>query len=135
MIGLDTNILVRYLVNDDATQYEQATAVIDQAAADQEPCFISIATLLETLWVLRGTYKVSRADILRTVSALIASDLIVLMDEELVAAAVDISRTHNCDLPDALIAEMGRHAGCRHTLTFDKKASSIPGMCLVEPVR
>ena len=128
MIGIDTNVLVRYLTNDDEDQGRRARAAIDGFTPD-EPGFVSLVTLVETLWLLRSTFKVSREDLLRTVTALVASDRIHLQDEPAVDAAIALARQANCDLPDALVATLG--SACHHTWTFDRRAARLPGMKLL----
>ena len=125
MIGVDTNILVRYLIRDDEDQYEQARAAM-AALTPEQPGFVSLVSLLETVWLLRRTYKIPRHEVLSTVAALAAADAIRLQEQEAVEAAVALARRESCDLPDALVAVFG--AACDYTLTFDKAAARLPGM-------
>ena len=130
MIGLDTNMLVRYLVRDDPDQSEQAQTAFARFTPDC-PGYVSLVTLLETVWLLRRTYKVPSDDILGTVTALVASDAIRLQEEPTVTQAISLARQHACDLPDALVAVFG--AACSETLTFDRHAAQLPGMTLIPP--
>ncbi|MCL2737079.1 MAG: type II toxin-antitoxin system VapC family toxin [Propionibacteriaceae bacterium] len=130
MIGVDATVLVRYLVRDDEEQTARAKSVMEGFTVD-EPGFIPMVVLLETAWLLRRTYKVPREDVLATVEALVASDLIHVQDESVVAEALATARMHGCDLPDALLVAQARHAGCARTVTFDRRAVGLPGMEVV----
>jgi len=127
MIGVDTNIVVRYLMADDEVQSPRAKTIMD-GFTEEDPGFISLVTLLETVWVLKRRYKVAQEDTLRTLTALMASPVLRIQEESAVDEALEISRRENCDFPDALVAVLGTRAGCSRTLTFDRKAATIPGM-------
>jgi len=130
MIGVDTNVLMRYLLRDDEQQSQQAKVILD-GFTQQQPGFISITTLLEVMWLLRQTYKRSRDDVLQIVHALLVSPSIQIQAESAVDEAIEIAQQGNFDLPDVLVSIFGRDAGCNYTLTFDRKAADIPGMRLV----
>jgi len=124
MIGLDSNVLVRYLAKDDPDQLRQAEHLIDGHLKRGEDLFVSIVTLIETLWTLRSRYHVRQAALCDVVDALVNTVGIQLADADCVTHAVSLARTTGCDFPDALIAELGRRAGCAHTATFDSAAAS-----------
>jgi len=128
MIGIDTNILVRYLVEDDEEQANHARTVVANFTPEK-PGFISLVTLLETVWLLRRTYKVPRNDVLRTLAALLASQAIRIQEQVAVDRAITLAQQENCDLPDALVSVFGSE--CIYTLTFDHKAATLPGMKLL----
>ena len=130
MIGVDTNVLMRYLLRDDKQQSQQAKAIMD-GFTQQQPGFISITTLLEAMWLLRQTYKMPREDVLQIAHALVVSTSIHIQAESTVDEAIEIAQRGNFDLPDVLVSIFGRDAGCSHTLTFDRKAAMIPGMMLI----
>ncbi|MDR2973144.1 MAG: type II toxin-antitoxin system VapC family toxin [Propionibacteriaceae bacterium] len=132
MIGLDTNVLVRYLVEDDKDQSQRARAIVAQLTAE-EPGFISLVTLLETIWLLQRSYKVDRLAIRRAMSTLVASPALVIHENAAVEEALAMAEAHDHDLPDALLAVLGRRAGCAETMTFDRRAARLPGMTLVPP--
>ncbi|MGR6967835.1 PIN domain-containing protein [Geodermatophilus sp. URMC 61] len=126
MIGLDTDVLVRYITQDDPEQSAQANAVVD-ALDEEEPGFVSIVTFVELYWVLTSAYGVERREaavILRTLSE--AQEL-VLESPEAVRRALG-SVDDDADLADAVIAELGVMAGCRTTVTLDRRAGRLPGM-------
>lgn len=131
MIGLDTNVLVRYLTRDDEAQFAAATAAINAATAAGDQTYVCLAVLLETVWVLDRAYGIDRAGIARTLQGLLESADTVLESEPLVEAALDAFQTGRADFADYVIALGNLAAGCRHTLTFDERAVKSPGFSLV----
>jgi len=129
MIGIDTNVLLRYLTNDDPVQSPRARTLLTGCTADA-PAFISTVTLVETVWTLSTPrYGYARAAILDVVGALASVETVHLQDSDAVLNALATSRLTGCDFPDALIAEFGSQAGCDSTATFDTKAvAAIPSM-------
>ncbi|MDR0415832.1 MAG: type II toxin-antitoxin system VapC family toxin [Propionibacteriaceae bacterium] len=132
MIGLDTNVLLRYLAADDPVQSPAARDLLEARTAD-DPAYISLVTLLETCWTLRSAFGRDRAAVNAVVGALAALDEIVLQEPAAVAEALAVAEGWPADFPDALVAVLGRRAGCGQTATFDRRAAAIPGMALVAP--
>jgi predicted nucleic-acid-binding protein len=130
MVGIDTNILTRFVVEDDSVQTAKALELL-QALSPEEPGFISIIALTEWVWVLRRRYKMPKADIVRCVDVLMNSPEIVVENDAVVAQAMVIFLGANCDFPDCLIERIGLMRGCKHTFTFDRKSSRLPGMRLL----
>ncbi|MCF4164338.1 type II toxin-antitoxin system VapC family toxin [Zavarzinia compransoris] len=130
MIGIDTNVLVRYLVQDDPAQSAAATEIIDNLSAGA-PGFLSQVALVETVWVLARAYKMPRAFIAGTIDTLLRSPEITVEGAEAGHRALAVYRATDADFADALIAEAGRQAGCGETVTFDKKAAAATGMRLL----
>lgn len=126
MIGLDTNVLVRYIVGDDPGQAAAATRLID-GLTEADPGFISVVTLVELHWVLRSAYKVSRPDCARVIAGLMDSRELTIAESQSVRRAV-ARLGGDVDFADALISELGRASGCEYTATFDKRAARLPGM-------
>lgn len=126
MIGLDTNVVVRYLTRDDEGQFRAAEAVMRAAARTGEPVYIGLPVLLETVWVLQRAYAVDRSAVASTLQALLESPDIVLENEPLVEAALDAFQTGSADFADYVIGIGNAAAGCRHTLTFDERAAQAP---------
>jgi len=130
MIGLDTNVLVRYIVQDDAEQAARATAIIENLS-DESQGFVSVV-VVELNWVLRRAYAAGDTAIAGVIRTLLDSTEIVAQDADAVRRALD--RTGGSDeFPDALIAELGHQAGCAHTVTFDRVAARVPFMTLISP--
>ncbi len=127
MIGLDTNVLVRYLAQDDPTQSAQATALIEQRLSPQDPGFVSVIAMVETAWVLERAYGLASAELAATIERLLQADALVIEAEQQVFTAMMALRQGRGAFADALIAALGRRAGCSHTVTFDRKALRLPG--------
>ena len=120
MIGLDTNLLVRYLTRDDASQYAKATALIDAAAKRGDRFVINSAVLCELVWVLRTTYRYSREEIGRTLEHILTTaEFDVERSDEARQALHDFQST-KADFSDALIGRINRSLGADHTVTFDR---------------
>lgn len=130
MIGVDTNLLVRYLAQDDAVQSPVASQIIDGFTLD-EPGYVSQVVLVETVWVLTRAYRMSRGAIADIVESLLRAREIVVDRAEAGYLALATYRATKADFSDALIAHGGRLAGCSGTLTFDKAAASHAGLRLV----
>ena len=131
MIGLDTNVVVRYLTLDDPVQVPAAETLMDSLSAD-EPGFISIVVVAELAWVLEGSYNFNKASIVRAFEALLQSKEIVIEQTELVSHALRLFAAGNAGLADYLIERSGHTAACSHTFTFDQKAAASTGMRLLK---
>jgi predicted nucleic-acid-binding protein len=130
VIGIDTNILVRYLAQDDETQSPIASRIIDSFTTEA-PGFISQVVLVETVWVLGRSYKMAREAIADTVETLLRARDLIIEGAEVGYLALATYRATKADFSDALIAHGGKLAGCVETLTFDKRAASDTGMRLL----
>lgn len=129
MIGLDTNVLVRYLTQDEPDQAFLASQFVE-GLDESEPGFVSLVALVELHWVLRRAYKVSRDDAAAVVRRLLdAREVAVQQSDAVRRSLTRISTT--VDFADALIAELGTAAGCHYTATLDRGAARIPGMRLL----
>lgn len=129
MIGLDTNVVVRYLVQDEPEQSAQAGAVID-ALTEKDRGFLSLVTVVELYWVLRRAYKLGVDACANLVDGLFDARELEMDQESIVRTALAASRDGR-DFADAVKAELGRAAGCHHTVTFDRKASQSAYMQLL----
>ena len=131
MIGLDTNILVRYLTQDDPHQAALATQILEEELTDDDQGFIGLVVLVETVWVLRRLYKASPEEIRETINDLLGSRNIVVENRHVVAQAVAMSEKNAGDFADAIIAASALNEGCRKIVSFDRGAVRA-GMTLVE---
>jgi predicted nucleic-acid-binding protein len=131
VIGLDTNVLIRYITLDDPIQTPKAERVIDSLTA-QNQGFVSLIALAEISWVLRSSYRYKKPDIIAVIQALLSSRELVVERTELVAEALRPFATGDADFDDFLIERSGHAAGCTHTLTFDQRAASATGMRLLK---
>lgn len=130
MIGLDTNVLVRYVVVDDPVQVPLVRELME-SLTPADPAFVSLVTLVELTWVLRRGYGLSTADVRTVVDSLLSAKELVVERAELVARALTESAGAGSDVADALVAGLGRTAGCSETVTFDRRAARLPGMRLL----
>lgn len=130
MIGLDTNVLVRYLVQDDAVQSPLASGLVRSFTAGN-PGYLSLTALVETVWVLKRAYKVGRKEIAETVLQLASVEEIRMDQPELVRRAARLALEGH-DFSDAVIGLGGRLSGCDYTATFDSKAAKLEGMSQLE---
>jgi predicted nucleic-acid-binding protein len=125
MIGLDTNILVRYLTQDDPGQSPRATELIERRLTDDNPGFISVVAMTETVWVLERAYRFSNVRIAEVIERLLQTSVLVVENEAEVFAAMTVLQEGSGSFADALIGELGDGAGCSVTLTFDQKAARL----------
>ena len=130
MIGLDTNVLVRYLLQDDARQSLRANRLIESLSAD-EPGFVPVVTLVELAWVLGAGYKLPRAQLAAVLETLLRSKELVIDRADLVMQALARFSSGSADFADALIERTATAAGCTTTMTFDQAAAKAAGMTLV----
>src|SRR6185312_4437726 len=130
MIGLDTNILVRYLTEDDSVQSAKATEIIEQRLTAANRGFVSIVTMAEIVWVLDRAYGLSAKEITAAIERMLQVEVLLIENEQEVFAAMIALKRGQGAFADALIAELGAKAGCSHTLSFDKKALRLPGFTL-----
>ena len=126
MTGLDTNILVRYLTQDDPIQSRKATEIIEHSLSVENPGFVSVVTTAETVWVLDRAYGFSSREIAAAIERMLQVEVLVIQHEQEVFAAMIALKQGRSSFADALIAELGAQAGCIHTLTFDQKALRFP---------
>jgi predicted nucleic-acid-binding protein len=124
--GLDTNVLVRYLVQDDPKQAAHASRFIETACTKDRPCYIGQIVLCELAWVLESNYQQSRAEIAAVIEKLLQIGQLEVSAPEVVWRALDDYKKSNVDFPDHLLARVNESVGCSSTVTFDKKASKQP---------
>jgi predicted nucleic-acid-binding protein len=130
MIGLDTNILVRYLTLDDAVQSALAAEIVERRITHDEPGFVSLVTVAEVVWVLGSFYEYIPDEIAAAVERSLQIDTLSVQNEREVFAAVVALRTGMASFDDALIGALGEWAGCSVTLTLDRKAARLKGFAL-----
>ncbi len=129
MIGIDTNVLVRYVTQDDPEQSAAATRVVEGFDEDS-PGFVSLVTVVETYWVLRRAYQVDRTVACDVISGLLDSRELVVQYSDVVRRSVRRA-SRGADFADAVIFESGVEAGCVCTVTFDRRAAQHAGMTAV----
>ena len=130
MIGLDTNVLVRYLAQDDALQSGAATRTIERLTSEA-PGYISHIVLVELSWVLERCYGSSRADLATVIAGLLQTDVLVVADAATAWKALRLFQSGKADFADCMVERTAATAGCEYTWTFDRKAARDGGMRLL----
>jgi predicted nucleic-acid-binding protein len=128
VIAVDTNILLRYLVQDEAAQAVLANDLIENKLSAARPGFIAITVLIETVWVLQRRYRQSTAEIRSVVARLLEAPQIVVDQSAVVKTALALDHP---DLADAVVHAAGRANGCERTLTFDRQFARVAGVDLL----
>jgi predicted nucleic-acid-binding protein len=127
MIGLDTNVIIRYLTQDDRVQSRKATELIEHRLTVEMHGFVSIVAMVETVWVLDRTFNLSPREIAATIERMLQIEVLLIEDEQEVFTAMIALKEGRASFADALIAGLGIRAGCEHTVTFDQKALRLSG--------
>ena len=132
MIGLDTNVLLRYLVEDEPTQAKIATDFIEEYCSLDSPCFVGQIALCELVWVLESNYGQSRKQIGLIIEKLLRIGDLEIMKSDVVWKALHDYKLSNADFSDHLLARKNESVGCKTTVTFDVKASKQPAFTLLK---
>jgi predicted nucleic-acid-binding protein len=127
VIGLDTNVIVRYLAQDDVRQATAATRLIEGSLSAEARGFISIVTLAEVVWVMASNYRAARAAVADIVEGLLTAPQLAIEKADVIWRALRAFRESKADFSDAVIVELGRDAGCSKTVTLDRHAAAHPG--------
>jgi predicted nucleic-acid-binding protein len=130
LIGLDTNVLVRYFTADDPAQSRRARTVMNTLSID-EPGWVGLATILELVWVMKSVLRLDRTTIAGMIHRLLAGDSIIVEQAQTIETALRCYRLGKADFADCLIAASARAAGCSKTVTFDQIAARDTGMELL----
>ncbi len=131
MIGLDTNVLVRYIMQDDPKQSRKATSLIEPIS-DNHPGFITVVSILELYWVLTTCYGLTNDQVKRALDVLLRTRQIIVDRADQVLRALRVFETGKADFADCLIERTASSVGCEQTLTFDVNAAKYAGMSLIE---
>jgi len=131
MMALDTNVLVRFLVEDDAAQHRRAVRLIEKASGTGEPVLVTGVVLCELVWVLTFSYRVARPRVVDVLRQLLHARQLLIASGDAVARAVDAFATGRGDFADYLIREEARAAGGISVATFDRALLAEEGF--VEP--
>ncbi len=131
MIGLDTNVLVRYVAQDDAKQSPKATRLIESLTAEA-PGYVGIVSVVELVWVLTSCYSSSRSEICEVLETLLRTKELVVAHADIVWKALRLFKETKADFADCLIERFADEAGCIYTTTFDQGAARNCGMRLVD---
>jgi predicted nucleic-acid-binding protein len=131
VIALDTNILVRLLVQDDAEQARRARRLVDECLATGERCLVSLPVLCELEWVLETAYRASREQVAAAVRTLMTTPPFHLEEPDVVNAALRAYSKGRGGLPDHLVGGVARARGSRTTYTFDRDLRRVEGFSLL----
>ena len=131
MNAIDTNVLVRFLVNDDRVQSAKVRQLFAIAERERAMFYVPLLVLLKTIWVLESAYQVKRSDMIETIAELLLVPVLQFEQREAVQSMLAIVADAPLDLPDALIAQSALYQGCDSVLTFDQKAARGPGFELL----
>lgn len=127
MIGVDTNVLVRFLVQDDPDQFAQASALFARFT-EEAPGFLSREVMIELVWVLERAYRLPRREIAEAIDGLLAAREILVESADRVGLANERYRLGGAGFSDQLIALTAREMGCTQIYSFDRKAVASAGM-------
>jgi predicted nucleic-acid-binding protein len=130
VIGLDANVVVRYLTQDDPIQARKATEIIEHRLTEAKPGFVSVVVMAEIVWVLDRAYSFSAQQIGAAIERMLQVEVLVVEKEQEVFAAMVAFKQGRGAFADALIAQLAMSAGCAHTLTFHNRAVRLPGFRL-----
>jgi predicted nucleic-acid-binding protein len=130
MIGLDTNVLVRYIMQDDPKQSPKATKLIESLDADHRG-FITLISVVELYWVLTSCYELSGQQVKQALEALLRSKQILVDHADQVLRALRVFDDGKADFADCLIERIAASVGCEQTMTFDVGAAKHAGMALI----
>ncbi len=123
MKGIDTNVLARYLVQDEPAQSRLASQFVEKVSREGDTIFINLVVLCELVWVLQGAFKVEKEVLVDTLSKILIAKEFNVESPDIAKKALELFRTASVDFSDALIAAKNTALGCKKTVTFDQKAA------------
>ena len=132
MIGIDTNIMVRYFIRDDEQQAKVATTVLNKQCCREQPGWINRIVLCELVWVLESVYHCSRDEISTTIRSLLQTAEIKVEDADIAWVAINAYDNNSADFADALLFASNHRHGCDRTVTLDRKAARLPTGAMAE---
>jgi predicted nucleic-acid-binding protein len=131
MAALDTNVLVRYIVQDDAAQFAAAKRLISRCVDQGLTLFVPVTVVLELEWVLRSNFEFAKDDVLRTLSSLFSTAELTFESERALEVALQLFRKGSADFADCLHVALATQAGESPLWTFDKDAAKVSGAQLL----
>lgn len=124
MIGIDTNILVRYITRDDVKQARRAVKILEKTCTKDNPGYISSLVIGEVIWTLFSVFEYTREEVIETLDSLLNAEELKFEHEDSVWYAYEQFKA-GFDFQDALIGHINNASGCTTTITFDKKAARM----------
>jgi len=131
MAALDTNVLVRYLVQDDAAQLAAAKRLIRKCVSEGQSLFVPISVTVELEWVLRSTFGFAKGEVVKTLSELLSAAELSFQDERAVEVALLLYKKSTADFADCMHIALVSQAGEQPLWTFDRKAGKVIGARLM----
>lgn len=131
MIGLDTNVLVRYIAQDDPTQSPRAVKFIETECSTNSPGFVGLITLVELVWVCESCYEATKPEVIAIIRQLLSIRQLQVEEVETVWKALKLFEAGSADFADCLVERVAQSVGCTATYTFDRKAAKA-GMTLLK---
>lgn len=131
MTGLDTNVLVRYIMQDDAKQAASATQLVE-SLTPEAPGFVPLTVVVELAWVMLYCFELQRSQLVEALEAILRTKELVVERAEIVWKALRLFSSSSADFADCLIERSAASAGCQQTMTFDRAAAKHCGMTLVQ---
>ncbi len=132
MIGIDTNVLVRYITQDDHVQSPLATKIIEKNCTRDTPGFINHIVICELVWVLKRCYKVSRKESMAVIEQILRTGQLQVYQPQVVWQALKETRSGTADFADYLNVRINKNIGCLETITFDKALGQTDGVRILE---
>jgi predicted nucleic-acid-binding protein len=130
MIGLDTNVLVRYLQEDDPAQTAKANMLISSLNSERRG-YVSLLTLAEVVWILSRKFRLDRKTLVQIIDSLLRAQELIIEQTDVARKALYLFEDSKAGFSDCLIAQLGHAAGCDYTVTFDQAAGKTAGMKLL----
>ena len=130
MIGLDTNVLVRYIMQDDPKQSPEATQLVE-SLEDVGSAYVTLVSMVELVWVLSAGFELTRSQVAQALDAILRTKQFKIESADQVVRALRVFKGGKSDFADCLIERSANSAGCEKTMTFDVDASKHAGMTLI----
>jgi len=125
MNGIDTNILVRFFMQDNTSQFNLSRQFLLMECSRSQPGYINTIVLCELIWTLKRTYKLKREQLILIIEQLLDVEQAIIEEQDLVRRALKDFRFSKADFADCLIGQKNLKAGCKQTITFDRSAATL----------
>jgi predicted nucleic-acid-binding protein len=129
--GIDTNVLVRYITQDDPRQSAVAAQFIEEGCSVEQPGYVNHIVLCEIAWVLQRCYQTSRKETLRVIEQILRTEQFRVQDPQVVYLALNLARAGKADFADYLSVSINKEADCRQTVTFDEALQGTSGVTVL----
>ena len=131
MIGLDTNVLVRYITQDDQFQAKEASRFIEENCSTERPGYVNHIVLCEIVWVLKRCYQTSRKEVLKVIEQILRTEQFRVQEPQVVWLALSEAKNGKADFADYLSVSINKEAGCEQMVTFDRGLKSAKGVTVL----